>query len=201
MEEEEQEEEEVVDATWVESAINVDVRLSNPASSYGRSDPYLLNFPGFATASPAAYFLHFLPVDHIQNVVIPAINEHARKQLLSWVDVNYVEYLTWIMLCLIMTVCKFTDRKAYWRKSACPYVLNIDFTEFMEMDRFDSIGQMHVFVAPDGQRSHGDALYQPRSFLTAFNDHMVHTMAPGRYMCIDESMNQWLGMGMPNIKK
>ncbi|KAG0188944.1 hypothetical protein DFQ28_004124 [Apophysomyces sp. BC1034] len=26
-------------------------------------------------------------------------------------------------------------------------------------------------------------------------------MAPGRYMCVDESMNQWLEMGMPNIKK
>ncbi|KAG0193752.1 hypothetical protein DFQ28_003423 [Apophysomyces sp. BC1034] len=149
---EKQEEEEIVDAAWVESAITVDVRLSNPTSSYGRSDPHLLNFPGSATESPTAYFLHFLLVDCIQNVVIPAINEHPRKELLSWVNVDYVEYLTWIMIWLIMMICKFTDRKAYWRKSGCPYVLNIDFTEFMEMDCFDSIGQMHVFVIPHDKR-------------------------------------------------
>ncbi|CAO3596944.1 unnamed protein product [Absidia cylindrospora] len=26
-------------------------------------------------------------------------------------------------------------------------------------------------------------------------------MEPGRYMCVDESMNQWRGQGMPNLKK
>lgn len=50
-------------------------------------------------------------------------------------------------------------------------------------------------------RAHADPLYQPRSFLKAFNDHMATTMRPGRYMCVDESMNQWLGEGMPNLKK
>lgn len=26
-------------------------------------------------------------------------------------------------------------------------------------------------------------------------------MEPGKYMCVDETMNQWLGKGMPNLKK
>ncbi|SAL95656.1 hypothetical protein, partial, partial [Absidia glauca] len=46
-----------------------------------------------------------------------------------------------------------------------------------------------------------DPLYQPRSFLTAYNNHVATTMRPGRHMCVDESMNQWLGEGMPNLKK
>lgn len=44
-------------------------------------------------------------------------------------------------------------------------------------------------------------MYQVRSFLDAYNDHLVTTMEPGKYMCVDESMNQWLGKGMPNLKK
>ncbi|CEP12858.1 hypothetical protein [Parasitella parasitica] len=29
----------------------------------------------------------------------------------------------------------------------------------------------------------------------------VDTFVPGKYLCIDKSMNQWLGSGMPNVKK
>ncbi|SAL99067.1 hypothetical protein, partial, partial [Absidia glauca] len=69
------------------------------------------------------------------------------------------------------------------------------------MQRFNDISQLHVFVVPDGEIAKTDPLYQPRSFLTSFNNHVATTMRPGRYMCVDESMNQWLGEGMPNLKK
>lgn len=46
-----------------------------------------------------------------------------------------------------------------------------------------------------------DKLYQVRNFLDAYNRHLVGAMEPGETMCIDESMNQWLGTGMPNLKK
>jgi hypothetical protein len=37
--------------------------------------------------------------------------------------------------------------------------------------------------------------------LEAFNDNLVKTLNPGAYLVIDESMNQWLGYGIPNFKK
>jgi hypothetical protein len=37
--------------------------------------------------------------------------------------------------------------------------------------------------------------------LEAFNNNLAATMHPGAYLVIDESMNQWLGCGMPNLKK
>jgi hypothetical protein len=44
-------------------------------------------------------------------------------------------------------------------------------------------------------------LYQIRSTLNAFNDHLNNCLIPGKYLVIDETMNQWLGVGMPNLKK
>lgn len=35
----------------------------------------------------------------------------------------------------------------------------------------------------------------------AYNETLERAMSPGKYLCIDESMNQWLGHGMPNLKK
>ena len=40
-----------------------------------------------------------------------------------------------------------------------------------------------------------------RDFLRAYNDNLVNALTPGKYLCVDESMNQWLGHGMPNLKK
>ncbi|SAL96397.1 hypothetical protein, partial, partial [Absidia glauca] len=171
-----------------------------PDTNYQYVNPSLIGLSG-GTATIAQFFLHFLPCAHIQAVVIPAINLYAQKLDSNWIDLDWIEYITWIRLLIIMTIVNCQDRKMYWRKSDNPYHINVDFSEFMAMDRFNDITQMHVFVVPNGEQAHTDPLYQPRSFLKAFNDHMATTMRPGRYMCVDESMNQWLGEGMPNLKK
>ncbi|SAL99586.1 hypothetical protein [Absidia glauca] len=68
----------------------------------------------------------------------------------------------------------------YLRRSNSPFNINVDFTDYMTMKRFDDITQLHVFVVPDGELAKADPLYQPRSFLTAFNNHVATTMRPGR---------------------
>jgi hypothetical protein len=35
----------------------------------------------------------------------------------------------------------------------------------------------------------------------AFNDHLSECLIPGKYLVVDETMNQWLDTGMPNLKK
>jgi hypothetical protein len=37
--------------------------------------------------------------------------------------------------------------------------------------------------------------------LHAFNANLADALIPGKYLCVDESMNQWLGKGAPNLKK
>ncbi|KAG2192937.1 hypothetical protein INT47_001301 [Mucor saturninus] len=71
----------------------------------------------------------------------------------------------------------------------------------MEYDRFISVLQYHVFEVPCGNRLASDPLYQIRMYLQKFNEVLARALEPGRYLCVDESMNQWLGEGMPNLKK
>lgn len=92
-----------------------------------------------AFSSPARYFLHFLPCDHLKNIVIPAINNYAATHVSSWITLHWTEYLTWIMLWINMTVIACRDMSIYWEKSSCPYSLNVDFGDYMEMNRFKAI--------------------------------------------------------------
>jgi hypothetical protein len=102
--------------------------------------------------STAEYFLYFLPLDFFISVVIPNINTHARSIKHGWTDVDFPEYLTWIALLMVMTLVKHVDRKAYWRMGSSHFMLQINFSEYMSLRRFEEIMAMHVFEIPDGQR-------------------------------------------------
>ncbi|KAG2194176.1 hypothetical protein INT46_002212 [Mucor plumbeus] len=71
----------------------------------------------------------------------------------------------------------------------------------MSYKRFDDIMHIHVFEIYSFEKQQLDPLYQVRSTIEAFNDHMAKCLIPGKYLVIDQSMNQWLGTGMPNLKK
>ncbi|KAL9542487.1 hypothetical protein PS6_009776 [Mucor atramentarius] len=72
----------------------------------------------------------------------------------------------------------------------------------MSFNRFEEIMRMHTFEIPTIEKQQNDPLfYQIRATITAFNEHMASCIVPGKYLAVDESMNQWLGIGMPNLKK
>lgn len=142
-------EELIVDLNWREGGVFVDERAANPLSAYRNINP-IINMNGAAFASPARYFLHFLPCNHLKSVVIPAINGYASSQLSSWIALDWPEYLTWVMLWIKMTVIACRDMSIYWKKSSCPYSLNVDFGDYMAMSRFKAILKWHIFVTPNG---------------------------------------------------
>ncbi|OAD00941.1 hypothetical protein MUCCIDRAFT_164856 [Mucor lusitanicus CBS 277.49] len=93
-------------------------------------------------------------------------------------------------------------KKAYWHKSDFAFGPRIDFSIWMSMERFNAISKMHVFTTPDARAYAADKLYQLRAFVDAYNDNLTNVIVlPGKYLCVDESMNQWLGHGMPNLNK
>ncbi|GAA5797443.1 hypothetical protein HPULCUR_002827 [Helicostylum pulchrum] len=102
---------------------------------------------------------------------------------------------------MTMTVMVYVDKKAYWHMGSSLFFPNIDFSDYMEYKRFFTILQYHVFELYDANRNNADPLYQIRGFLAAFNETLSKTLEPSKYLCVDESMNQWLGNGMPNLKK
>lgn len=80
-------------------------------------------------------------------------------------------------------------------------MMSVDFSQYMSNNRFNNIMKWHTFEFPSKRQQLVDPLYQIRSTLTAFNEHMVKCIIPAKHLVIDESMNQWLGIGLPNLKK
>jgi hypothetical protein len=135
-EEEEEEEEEEEDVTptmeddWNMGTINMDTHLTSGSDYHSVKAKFTLSIK--LSASPADYFLHFLPMEYINEVVIRNINTHALSVIDSWVSVTFLEYLTWMALLMNMTVMHHVDKRAYWHMGSSHLFPNIDFTEYME---------------------------------------------------------------------
>ena len=97
-----EDEEENIDLLWREGRVEVDTRMSRPHEAF--QDSTSLHLPSKEYASPAKYFLRFLPETHIREVVIPTINEHALTVIPTFNRVTYDEYLVWIALFVMMTI-------------------------------------------------------------------------------------------------
>ncbi|ORE10367.1 hypothetical protein BCV72DRAFT_26222 [Rhizopus microsporus var. microsporus] len=198
----EDEEEEAIDLTssrgWNAGEACIDSRLGDSVEGFASLNSRLMMNNG-KYASSLDYFLFFLPVDHFYSI-IHNTNLYARS-LGHWEDITFHEYLMWIALLTVMTVVRHGDRKAYWRQDQSFFLMNVDFSQYMSFNRFSDIMKMHVFEIPSKQAQELDPLYQIRSTIQAFNDHMAKCIIPGKYLVIDDSMNQWLGAGTPNLKK
>lgn len=140
---------ETIDATWIQSNIDVDTRQSRPLEAFHGHTMFHLHSKEHA--SPAQYFLRFLPEDHIQEVVLPSINHHAASCMDNFERITYDEYLVWIALFVIMTTANLQDRASYWHEGDSPFVLSVNFSSYMSMKRFNLITEMHVFIKPDAQ--------------------------------------------------
>ncbi|KAG2192936.1 hypothetical protein INT47_001300 [Mucor saturninus] len=101
-EDEEEEGITVCDEVWDTREVYVDARLVS-GNDY-RSMKSKFNLQNKATASPAEYFLYFLPMDHIREVVVPNINTHAHSVNNRWIILTFLEYLTWVAILMNMTV-------------------------------------------------------------------------------------------------
>lgn len=110
--------------------------------------------------------------------------------------------MLWVGLWTVMASNVISNRKAYWHQlHGFPFGPNFNFAEVMSLKRFEWITKMHIFQIPGSTSTQIDPLFQIRDYLKAYNDNLVKAISPGKHICIDESMNQWLGRGCPNIKK
>lgn len=136
--------------TWRRREVFVDERVSS-TQGYAR-DRARINLSHPETASPVDFFMRFLPVDHLNDVVIPCINEHAHNVSTNWKDLTFYEYLTWLGLMLHMMVWKNSNTKAYWGLTKIKSFISVDFKMYMSYKRFKEIIAMHVFVLPDAAK-------------------------------------------------
>ncbi|CAO0796277.1 unnamed protein product [Mucor circinelloides] len=171
----EEEEEEEIDLTpgdgWTSGEVFVDSRLCSESYRQSRSK---LNMENQRYEPPLSYFLFFLLHEQIHRI-IGSTNSHARNVDASWRDISYNEYMMWLALLTVMTVIPHSDPKAYWKQGSSHFTM---------------------------KKQQNDPLNQIRATTIAFNEHMMAScIVPGKDLVVDETMNQWLGIGMPNLKK
>lgn len=87
---------------WIVGEVSTNQRLVSGINYHTMKSSFKLR--NKSTATPADYFLYFLPTEFIKDVIIPNINTHASNISVNWVGLTYLEYLTWIALFMNMTV-------------------------------------------------------------------------------------------------
>ena len=61
--------------------------------------------------------------------------------------------------------------------------------------------RMHCFEVHSAEKQQLGSLYLIRSTIDEFNSYTAACLEPGRYLVIDELINYWLGVGMPDDLK
>ncbi|CEP19593.1 hypothetical protein [Parasitella parasitica] len=69
------------------------------------------------------------------------------------------------------------------------------------MGEFVTIFNNTAFKHLDAERKLTELLCQIRGFSSAFKETLSEAFVPGKYLCIDKSINQWLGGGVPKDEK
>ena len=86
------------------------------------------------------FVLHFLPVTHIKNVVIPATNAYAKKSVTSWKDMDFDEFLHVIEICPAMEVHEIHSPRILYSSNEHNRILpSMNFGEIITCKRFESI--------------------------------------------------------------
>ncbi|CAJ0825127.1 9605_t:CDS:2 [Entrophospora sp. SA101] len=75
-------------------------------------------------------------------------------------------------------------------------LLPFNFQRWMSILRFEQIVSNHTLMMPNELEisDDNDLLSSVRSFINAFNANLIEAVIPGSVLCIDESMNSWLGI-------
>lgn len=196
LEEEERENIDVTDLSisinWREQPVTIDQRTINLV--YNRECE--VNISSISLVSPYESFRRFLPLNYIEQYVINSINKRG-KDASNWVNVNINEYVRWLGLWVLMSAFPVADRRFYWRTSheQTQPIVPFDFQRWMSRSRFEQIVLYHTLMMPSelDTPNLNDPLYSVRSFINAFNSNLVDAVKPGSTLCIDESMNSWLG--------
>ena len=88
------------------------------------------------------YLLHFLPVNHIRNIVIPSKNGYAKTKSLQWESLNLDEFLYFLGILLSIEVFEIHGlRKMYWNEEGSDLFLAMNFENIMSCTRFEEIAR------------------------------------------------------------
>ena len=145
--------------------------------------PRLQRLEGYTIKSELDYILHFLPIQHIKEVVIPNTNKYAKKQDPRWIDIDFDEVLHVLGLLIAMEVYEIhSPRRLYWSPEVNNLFPAMDFGKVMTCRRFETILKYLQLSNSDNENQ------QILDFVAAINETFQNAITPGTYLTLDESM-------------
>ncbi|CAG8841967.1 30657_t:CDS:2, partial [Gigaspora margarita] len=160
------------------------------------SDNADINISSIGQASPYEFLCRYLPINYIRQNVINSINIRGRE-IPNWIDVTFREYMSWLGLWVLISAFPVADRHFYWRtmqELTKPMTL-FNFQCWISLAQFEQIISYHTLEMPHELEvpNLSDPLYSVHNFVNAFNNNLIEAVKPGSTLCIDESINSWLG--------
>ena len=145
--------------------------------------PRLQRLEGYTIKSELDYILHFLPIQHIKEVVIPNTNKYAKKQDPRWINIDFDEVLHVLGLLIAMEVYEIhSPRRLYWSPEVNNLFPAMDFGKVMTCRRFETILK-YLQLSNSGNENQ-----QILDFVAAINETFQNAITPGTYLTLDESM-------------
>ena len=135
-----------------------------------------------STKNKIDYFLHFFPLSHLRDVMVPATNTFARQRCKGWVDVTEVEMIKMLGMFKAMEVYKLPERRMYWMSMDNSIFPSMNFVNIMSRSRFEDIFKYLRYSDNDDENG------QIIDFLNVVNEKLTKVFTPGKYVTLDESM-------------
>ncbi|CAI2190490.1 18230_t:CDS:2, partial [Funneliformis geosporum] len=166
------------------------VTINSHQVSRSYSSTPVVHIANISNATPRQFFEHFIPVDFIMSVVISSTNRCARECECGWSNLTWPEFIKFIGILTIMTYVKCVDICDYWSiKQEMAGVL-LAFGQYMSHQQFRNIIKYLTLIDIP---TNNDPFHFARQFHDEFNENLTKAILPGPYLCIDESMCQWIG--------
>ncbi len=150
---------------------------------------------GVADMSPYDYFLWMFPMSHL-----PAIVSLTNEQLARHAKpaTNASEILRFFGVLVLMSRYEFGPRRELWMtSSANKYIPAPNFTRIMPNHRFELLRTNVRFSSStayaDMENCNRWSLVD--DFVAAINMHREEFVSPSDFICVDESMSRWYGLG------
>ncbi|CAG8801626.1 16748_t:CDS:2, partial [Gigaspora margarita] len=143
-----------------------------------------------ANTTPKLFFEHFIPINFIMSTVIPSTNKVACECEQAWTDLTWIEFMRFISILTIMTYVKCADICDYWSvKSDTPGV-SLSFGQYISHKQFRNIIKYLTLM---DTLPNNNPFHFAWQFHDEFNENLAKATQPGYYLCIDESVYQWMG--------
>lgn len=155
------------------------------AAGVGDVQPNLVGSDG-TLHSVLGYFLHFVPMAFIKNVILPATNAKL-SEALTW-----EEFLRFMGIVFIIATTQSLSRREFWSLdppsmfSGAPFRLD----SIMSRRRFESILK-HLTFTLSAPPLFKNPFYEVSDMIDAWNNHTQTCFTPSWINCLDESMSVW----------